>query len=94
MLPSMRIIRSGYARVIRCKPSSAAPRSCPLDPARCDDYGRIIPVARAMREQVDWSTVRRDVASNDFAAVFLVLLERIGVIDPAEPAAGADRPGG
>ena len=46
------------------------------------DFGRIIPVARAMREQVDWEVVRRDVARNDFAAVFLVLLERLGVIDP------------
>jgi hypothetical protein len=47
------------------------------------DFGRLIPVARAMREQVDWARVRRDVAGNDFAVVFLVLLERLSVIEPA-----------
>jgi hypothetical protein len=51
------------------------------------DFGRLLPVARAMREQVDWSDVRRRVAENDFAVVFLVLLERLGIIEP-EPATG------
>ena len=46
------------------------------------DFGRLIPVARAMREQVDWDRVRRDVAENDFAVVFLVLIERLGIIEP------------
>jgi hypothetical protein len=48
------------------------------------DFGRLIPVARAMREQVDWEVVRRDVAENDFAAVFLILLERMGIIEAAD----------
>jgi hypothetical protein len=52
-----------------------------LDEHYCD-YGRLLPVARAMREQVDWADVRRRVASNDFAAVFLVLLERLGIVEP------------
>jgi hypothetical protein len=47
------------------------------------DLGRLLPVARALREQVDWDRVRRDVAGNDFAVVFLVLLERLSVIGPA-----------
>jgi hypothetical protein len=51
------------------------------------DYGRLLPVARAMREQVDWSDVRRRVAENDFAVVFLVLLERLGIIEPEASAA-------
>jgi hypothetical protein len=51
------------------------------------DYGRLLPVARAMREQVDWSEVRDRVADNDFAAVFLVLLERLGIIEPEAAAA-------
>jgi hypothetical protein len=51
------------------------------------DYGRLLPVARAMREQVDWVDVRRRVAGNDFAAVFLVLLERLGIVEPEESAA-------
>jgi hypothetical protein len=57
-----------------------------LDEHYCD-FGRLLPVARAMREQVDWDRVRTDVASNDFAAVFLVLLERLGIVDPAVSAA-------
>ena len=51
-----------------------------LDEHYCD-FGRLLPVARAMREQVDWERVRADVASNDFAAVFLVLLERLGIVE-------------
>ena len=51
------------------------------------DLGRLLPVARAMREQVDWSDVRRRVADNDFAVVFLVLLERLGIIEPEAAAA-------
>ncbi|MPQ99344.1 hypothetical protein GB931_15745 [Modestobacter sp. I12A-02628] len=47
------------------------------------DYTRLFPAARALREQVDWDEVRRTVAPNDFAATFVTLLERMGVIDPA-----------
>jgi hypothetical protein len=57
-----------------------------LDEHYCD-YGRLLPVARAMREQVDWSDVRGRVAGNDFAVVFLVLLERLGIIEPEAEAA-------
>ena len=47
------------------------------------DFGRLLPVARALREQVDWPRVARDVAANDFAVVFLMLLERLRIIDAA-----------
>jgi hypothetical protein len=57
-----------------------------LDEHYCD-FGRLLPVARAMREQVDWPDVRRRVAGNDFATVFLVLLERLGIIEPQASAA-------
>ncbi|WP_218566507.1 nucleotidyltransferase family protein [Vallicoccus soli] len=53
-----------------------------LDEHYCD-FGRLLPVARALREQVDWDRVRRDVAGNDFAVVLLLLLERRGIIEPA-----------
>lgn len=46
------------------------------------DFGRALPVARAVREQVDWAEVRSATADNDFAVAFLVLLERLGVIEP------------
>ncbi|MGY1670689.1 nucleotidyltransferase family protein [Geodermatophilus sp. SYSU D00710] len=52
-----------------------------LDEHYCD-FSRLFPVARALREQVDWTTVRQEVADNDFAVVFLDLLGRLGVLDP------------
>jgi hypothetical protein len=60
------------------------------------DFGRLLPVARALREQVDWDFVRRDVADNDFAAVFLILLDRLGIVSGsgggmAEPDGGVGR---
>ena len=51
-----------------------------LDEHYCD-FGRLIPVARGIREQVDWERVRREVAANDFAAVFLDLLGRLQIIE-------------
>ena len=47
------------------------------------DFARLLPVARALREQVDWDAVRAATAGNDFAVAFLVLLERLGVVEPA-----------
>jgi hypothetical protein len=46
------------------------------------DMGRQLPVARALREQVDWPRVRKETAHNDFAAAFLFLLERLDIIAP------------
>ena len=50
-----------------------------LDEHYCD-FARLLPVARALREQVDWDRVRAEVAGNDFAVVFLQLLGRLGVL--------------
>lgn len=50
-----------------------------LDEHYCD-FSRLLPVARALREQVDWTAVRQEVAGNDFAVVFLDLLERLRVL--------------
>jgi hypothetical protein len=55
-----------------------------LDEHYCD-FGRMLPVARAVREQVDWATVSREVADNDFAVVFLVLLDRLGIVEDLSP---------
>ena len=57
-----------------------------LDEHYCD-FGRLIPVARGIREQVDWNRVRHEVAGNDFAVVFLDLLARLGIL--AEPISAA-----
>lgn len=52
-----------------------------LDEHACD-FGRLLPVARALREQVDWPRVAKETAENDFADAFLHLLGRLGIIDP------------
>ena len=54
-----------------------------LDEHYCD-FAHMLPVARALREQVDWSEVRREVAGNDFAVVFLQLLDRLGIVPLAD----------
>jgi len=51
------------------------------------DYTRLFPAARALREQVDWDEVRRAVAPNDFASTFVLLVERMGVIEPSTASA-------
>ena len=53
-----------------------------MDEHACD-FGRMLPVARSLREQVDWSRVRQETAENDFAAAFLYLSERLSIIDSA-----------
>jgi hypothetical protein len=50
-----------------------------LDEHYCD-FSKTLPVARALREQVDWTRVREATAGNDFAVVFLVLLDRLGIV--------------
>jgi hypothetical protein len=49
-----------------------------LDEHYCD-YSKLLPVARALREQVDWELVRRDTAGNDFAVTALFLLDRLSI---------------
>jgi hypothetical protein len=42
-------------------------------------------MVRPIREQADWAAVRAAAGDSAFAAAFLVLLERLGVIEPEEP---------
>jgi hypothetical protein len=53
-----------------------------LDERSCD-LSKVIPAARAVREQVDWAEVAAKVAGNDFAEVTLDLLSRLGVLERA-----------
>lgn len=43
------------------------------------DFANLLPVVRAVREQLDWARIRRDTADNDFAAAFLFLTDRLGI---------------
>jgi hypothetical protein len=43
----------------------------------------MIPVVRALREQVDFDRVREETADSPFAGALLFLLERLDVVPPA-----------
>jgi hypothetical protein len=55
-----------------------------LDEHSCD-FGAMIPVVRALREQVDFDRVRAETADSPFAGALLFLLERLDVVPPAQP---------
>lgn len=54
-------------------------------------YEGLLPIARALREQVDWAQVRAATASSPFARAFFVLLEGLEILPPGSdaPQAGA-----
>ena len=47
------------------------------------DYGKVLPSARALREQVDWARVRERTAHNPFATSLVFLLEQLEVAPAA-----------
>jgi Uncharacterised nucleotidyltransferase len=51
------------------------------------DFATGLPVARSLREQIDWERVRRETAKSPYAEAFLVLLDRLDVV----PLPGAAR---
>lgn len=52
------------------------------------DFGAVLPIARALREKIDWSRVRRECGTEPMPAAFLYLLERLDVIEPEETGDG------
>ncbi|WP_127131324.1 hypothetical protein [Georgenia sp. SYP-B2076] len=50
------------------------------------NFGNLLPVARALREQVDWAHVRAQTAGNPFAEAFLFLLARLAILPEASGA--------
>ncbi|MEW9551389.1 nucleotidyltransferase [Nonomuraea sp. NPDC050783] len=57
----------------------------PLSEHACD-YGSLLAQVRALREQVDWPRVAAVTAHSPYAATFITLLERLGVLNgPVEP---------
>jgi predicted nucleotidyltransferase len=51
---------------------------CSLNEHHCD-FAALLPAVRAVREAVDWDSVRADSGQNDFAVAFLVLTDRLGI---------------
>jgi len=56
------------------------------------DFARGLPLARSLREQIDWARVRRETAHSPYAEVFLILLDRLGVVPQDEWRTAADHP--
>jgi hypothetical protein len=54
-----------------------------MGPHYCD-FAKALPVARSMREQIDWARVERETAHSPYAQAFMVLLDRLKVISLAE----------
>jgi aminoglycoside-2''-adenylyltransferase len=52
------------------------------------DFATGLPVARSLREQIDWTRVRRETIKSPYAEAFLVLLDRLDIVP--FPSDGAD----
>ncbi|MCT9933459.1 nucleotidyltransferase family protein [Planotetraspora sp. A-T 1434] len=63
----------------------------PLSEHTCD-YGSLLPMVRAMREQVNWDRVAAVVAPSPYASTFVTLLERLNVIAPTSPSGDSPWP--
>jgi hypothetical protein len=48
------------------------------------DFATGLPVARSLREQIDWERVRKETAQSPYAEAFLVLLDRLDVVSATE----------
>lgn len=48
------------------------------------DFATGLPVARSLREQIDWPRVRRETSKSPYAEAFLILLDRLDVVPLAD----------
>ena len=56
------------------------------------DFGALLSPFRAVREQLDWAEIRREVADQPFAEAFLFLLERLDIAPASDITAPARTP--
>ena len=47
------------------------------------DFGGVLELARALREQIDWDDVRDRTEASPFARAFFTLVEGLGIVEPA-----------
>jgi hypothetical protein len=47
------------------------------------DYTSLLGIARACREQIDWTSLRRRTSSSAYAQAFFALIEGLGITDAA-----------
>jgi len=43
------------------------------------DFARALPLARSLREKIEWDKVREDTSQSPYAAAFLLLVEKLGL---------------
>jgi hypothetical protein len=48
------------------------------------DFQSVLELARSLREQIDWETVRARTADSAFAKAFFTLVEELGIVERAE----------
>ena len=46
------------------------------------DFGAVLALARALREQIDWESVRRRTSGSPFARAFFTLAEGLEIVEP------------
>ena len=46
------------------------------------NFGRVLEWSRALREQIDWDTVRAQTEASPFARAFFTLVEGLGIVEP------------
>lgn len=46
------------------------------------DFAAVLPLARSLREQIDWSAVRAETTASPYAEAFLLLCDRLGLAPP------------
>jgi hypothetical protein len=51
-------------------------------------YESLLPIARALREQIDWADVRTRTSESPFARAFFVMLEGLGILTEAQSTTG------
>ncbi|WP_278187447.1 nucleotidyltransferase [Micromonospora sp. R77] len=56
------------------------------------DFARALPLARSLREQIDWERVRKETQHSPYAEAFLVLLDRLDVLPHAGAPGGRETP--
>ncbi|MET9255573.1 hypothetical protein [Streptomyces sp. NPDC003717] len=53
------------------------------------DFGAVLPIARILREKIDWDELRRDLGDAPLPAAFFFVLERLEIVPPAAASAAS-----
>jgi predicted nucleotidyltransferase len=54
------------------------------------NYTSTLQIARSLREQIDWTTLRRRAGGSPYVEAFFVLVEELGILPEREQRAGAE----